>query len=400
MLYGEYLEAVWAEAQRDAPASSSLSHRRTRVVSARAAADGSRLRVGLADGGHVDADHVVLAMGNLPPGSAGHSALGIAGSARYIADPWRAGALDGVTGPVLLIGTGLTAIDVALMLDERPGVGPIQAVSRHGLLPRSHRPDTQPACGLPVAPPERTARELVELLRRNAVEHGDWRIAVDELRPHVAELWRTAPDAERRRFLRHAARFWEVHRHRMAPEVADRVSDLLASLRLTVMAGSIAGHRDLPDRVEVIVRPRGGTATEALSVAHVINCTGPQLKVSDAGDPFVDSLLAADLVRPGRYGLGFDVAEDGAVIDTSGARSGRLWAIGPLRRGVEWETTAAREIRAQAVALAARLVPAAEATPERSLPPDIASSGTSMPRLMATVAAAVPKHVAGARVLR
>jgi uncharacterized NAD(P)/FAD-binding protein YdhS len=65
------------------------------------------------------------------------------------------------------------------------------------------------------------------------------------------------------------------------------------------------------------------------------------------------------MVRPGPYGLGLDVAEDGAILDTTGARTGNLWAIGPMRRGVEWETTAAREIRCQAVTLGARLSAAA-----------------------------------------
>ena len=98
-------------------------------------------------------------------GSAGAAGpQGIAGSARYLADPWRPGALDAVTGSVLLIGTGLTAIDVALALADRGIVGPIRAVSRHGLLPRSHRPAAAPAPALPSAPTERTVRSLIERL--------------------------------------------------------------------------------------------------------------------------------------------------------------------------------------------------------------------------------------------
>jgi uncharacterized NAD(P)/FAD-binding protein YdhS len=366
MLYGDYLEAVWRDAQRGVTPGSSLTHCRGRAVSARSSADGARICVGLADGRRFDADHLVLAMGNLPAGGAAAPSPGIAGSARYVADPWRPGALDAVTGSVLLLGTGLTAIDVALALADRGIVGPIRAVSRHGLLPRPHRPGAAPVPATPYAPHERTVRSLIAMLRRNAAEYGDWRRAVDELRPHVAEVWRTASDVERRRFLRHAARFWEIHRHRMAPEVAERVSTLMATHRLTVRAGAIAGYEDRESGVDVMIRRRGSAEAERLAVSYVINCTGPQMRVTDAADPLLDALLAAGLVRPGPYGLGVDVAEDGAVIDADGLRAGNLWTIGPLRRGVEWETTAAREIRSQAVALAARLSAIAGQRAERA----------------------------------
>jgi uncharacterized NAD(P)/FAD-binding protein YdhS len=366
MLYGDYLAAVWRDAEHGAAPGSSLSHRRGRAVSAQRSANGASICVGLADGSRLEADHLVLAMGNLPAHAAAPGSPGIDGSARYIADPWRAGALDGVTGSVLLIGTGLTAIDVALVLADRGIVGPIRAVSRHALLPRSHRPGAAPVPALPSTPVERTARALIAMLRRNATDHGDWRRAVDELRPHVAEVWQVAPEAERRRFMRHAARFWEIHRHRMAPEVADRVEGLMAAHRLTVRAGSIAGYRDRGDDVEVMVRRRGSAEIDRFSVTHVINCTGPQLRVSDAAEPFVDSLLAQGLVRPGPYGLGLDVAGDGAILDATGHRAGNLWTIGPMRRGVEWETTAVREIRAQAVALGTHLSAVAAARIELS----------------------------------
>jgi uncharacterized NAD(P)/FAD-binding protein YdhS len=401
-LYGEYLAGVWRDAQQGAAPGSSLSHCRGRAVSAQRSADGMRICVGLADGERLEADHLVLAMGNLSPRAADAGSRGIDASSRYIADPWRPGALDDVTGSVLLIGTGLTAVDVALMLTDRGIVGPIRAVSRHGLLPRSHRPAAAPVPAMASAPAARTVRSLVAMVRRNAAQYGDWRRAVGELRPHVVELWRTASDAERRRFMRHASRFWEIHRHRMAPEVADRVGNLIATHRLTVRAGSIAGYRDRQDDVAVMVRRRGSAEIERFAVSHVINCTGPQLRLSDAGDPFVDSLLASGLVRPGPYGLGLDVADGGAIVDAAGVHARNLWAIGPMRRGVEWETTAAREIRCQAVALAARLSACAGAgtkTPAQDSDPDPDDGAQRITRSLAAVAVATaPTGVAPARI--
>jgi uncharacterized NAD(P)/FAD-binding protein YdhS len=386
MLYGNYLEDVWRDAQRSVPAASSLAHHRSRVVSLTAAHDGSSVRVGLEHGDAVAADHVVLAMGNLPPSVGAGLAPGMARSARYIADPWRPGALDEVSGSVFLIGTGLTAIDTALALVDRGIIGPIRALSRHGLLPRTHRPDAPAVCPLVSAPAERTVRSLIALLRGNADTYGDWRRAIDEFRPHVAEVWRTMSDIERRRFLRHAARFWEIHRHRMAPEIADRVGNLIAASRLSVRAGVIESYRELPGALEVVIRRRHSTGTALISVSHVINCTGPQLRVSEAGDRLVDDLLGSGTVRPGPFGLGLDVAEDGAVIDAQGVRSRRVWSIGPLRRGAEWETTAVREIRSQAVSLATRLLAV-----ERSeqLPVHVEVQDTLPSALLTTIATAV-----------
>lgn len=358
-VYGEYLKAVWREAQANAPRAMSLVHVRSRVCSLDASRNGERMTVELSNGSRLEADQVALAMGNLPAIRSQDAFAGVDRSPRYVADPWCAEALDGIDGPVLLIGTGLTAIDVAFALHDRGFAAPIHMLSRRGLLPRPHRLDGSVAAPLRGAPSGRTVHSLSAELRRRIAELGDWRCAIDELRPHVAELWRDLPDVERRRFMRHASRFWEVHRHRLPVAASDRVDRMLASGRLTVRAGAVVTYRDTSSGLELVLRRRGpaDSGTEVLTVSRVINCTGPQLTVALAGDPFVDRLLASGHVRPGAYGLGFAVDVDGAVIDAKGMRSRMLWAIGPLRRGAEWESTAVREIRAQAVALAARLSP-------------------------------------------
>ena len=66
-----------------------------------------------------------------------------------------------------------------------------------------------------------------------------WREAIDGLRPSVQSLWRDASLAERQRFLRHLRPWWDIHRHRIAPEVATAVDRLVAEGRLSFLAGRI-----------------------------------------------------------------------------------------------------------------------------------------------------------------
>src|SRR4029077_9362641 len=109
--------------------------------------------IGLDDGGHVEADRVVLALGNLTP-RAPHAALKTAGP-RYVRAPWAHRALAAIEHdePVLLVGSGLTAVDVALTLAGRGHRGPIDALSRHGLLPRRHGPWSSNPARRPVLRP-------------------------------------------------------------------------------------------------------------------------------------------------------------------------------------------------------------------------------------------------------
>jgi uncharacterized NAD(P)/FAD-binding protein YdhS len=227
-------------------------------------------------------------------------------------DPWEPGALESLPdGPVYLKGTGLTAVDVALTL-ARLGRTQIIAVSRHGLLPQRHQPTTP----LPIELPRDLGAAIREMRK-----HKDWRAAFDGMRPHWDELWQSLGERQQASFLRHVARYWEVHRHRMAPAVADEIEALQASGTLTVKAMGVP-------------------------VKGFVDCTGPGRAVDD---PLVRTLIADALVRPGPHGIGLDVTPEGRVHRA-------MWTIGPMRRGVLWETTAAPEIRAQARVVARELM--------------------------------------------
>ena len=101
-------------------------------------------RIALADGTSVVVDHVVLAPGVFAPGVA-WAPPALLSSDRFVADPWAPGALAAIDddGDVLLVGTGLTMIDVATTLARSGRV--LHAVSRRGRLPKAHAPRRLPA---------------------------------------------------------------------------------------------------------------------------------------------------------------------------------------------------------------------------------------------------------------
>lgn len=316
--------------------------------------DGQGVRIRLADGGRIDADAAVLALGNLPP----HAPPGLAVERLpqdvYAGDPWASDIADGLGDGdrVLLLGTGLTAIDAALLLDARGFGGIMIAMSRRGLVPRPHRPAARRAPERLERPPAMLSRLVADV--RGRAETLGWRDAVDELRPMTQAMWQGAGAAERGRFLRHLRPYWDVHRHRLAPEVAGRIDALRAAGRLRFIAGKTQAVTAAGDGAALDWRPRGGSATERMPVRRIVNCTGPQGDLLRSTEPLLVNLLAAGRIRADVLRLGLDVDSQSRAVDGGGRVSDRLFAIGPMTRGGYWEIVAVPDLRMQTWALARR----------------------------------------------
>jgi uncharacterized NAD(P)/FAD-binding protein YdhS len=130
---------------------------------------------------------------------------------------------------------------------------------------------------------------------------------VDSLRPVTQNIWQSLPPDERRRFLRHVRSYWEVHRHRIAPEIGDTLAKLVHEGQATVYAGRVTNYREFPDHVEVELLDRKTRALRALRVDRVINCTGPETDCRRIEDPLIKNLLAQGLAKPDPLFLGLDV---------------------------------------------------------------------------------------------
>lgn len=350
-LYGSYIRALLCDQlwKRGKGRNLILVPDEARAVRA----DDDRVEVVVSSGRIYPADLVIIASGNLPP----DESIG-----NYVGNPWHPDAISGILpdAPVALIGTGLTMVDTVQSLLDAGHRGPIHAVSRRGLLPRLHAP-TRPLTILPQALPRTTSitkltRWLRTRIREAAADGIGWRSVIDGLRPHVQDLWRRLPVEERRRFLRHLRPWWDIHRHRLAPEVGAIIDRARERGQLTVGAARILRLEPTPLGVTLEIQERKTGRVETLRVARAINCSGPESNIAATSEPLLHDLLLRGVVRPDPLGLGLDVTESGALIDRNGIASDRLFALGPTTRGTFWEVIAVPDIRFHCARLANHLI--------------------------------------------
>jgi uncharacterized NAD(P)/FAD-binding protein YdhS len=351
-LYGSYICAMFDELAQ---------HRQVTTVQDMALAisrqDGG-YRIATQSGANIDAELVFICVGNPPPSPF----PGIAPSPRSITNVWAPGALDaiGADDRVLVIGTGATAVDVVIDLVRRGVQAPLTMVSRRGLLPLVDVPaeaDPAPLNSFPVPTARGILAALIKDARIKAAAGLPWQTTVDSFRPHIAELYARATDKDRARFARHLRAIWMVHRHRLAPDVAELLARLQRDQRLAVMAGRIVTATATADGHDVILRKRGYGDDVHLSTNWILNCTGPEERYDRLDDPLIKSLLASGIARTGHNGLGLDVDQGCQLRDRSGQVQHGLFAVGPATRGAFWEVTAASSIRQQLLAIAAQRHP-------------------------------------------
>ncbi len=362
--YGRYLRSLLCNAVTGANAAGRFYIVPDEAASVRRAPDG-RLRVQLALGKEIEADSVVLALGNPPPHAPSVADEGVLASPHYIADPWSCSlsALEPKDGPILILGTGLTMVDVVVSIVRNGHCGPIKALSRRGLLPQQHT-EAPPTHPLPNGPQlSSTISSDLRAIRRSVREQsekgGDWRDVIDALRPITTAYWRSLPLSDQKRFMRHLRPWWDVHRHRLAPQVGEGLDALLANTKLTVMRGrlkslKLTNNPVLP--VSVTWTPKAMCEAEIFAVSKIINCMGPGGNPSLSPSMLIRQMLSERLIQADALALGLAVDDDGRALAPSEDVQPGLFAVGPITRGVFWEVTAIPDIRVKAAEVAAALL--------------------------------------------
>lgn len=350
MEYASYLSALLDSR----PGQERLHRVNERVVDVAPLADG--FDVELASGGRLQARAVVLAVGNRPARLPVSSPAPVQPHAAVI-DAWDYPAVAAIApdAEVCILGAGLSMVDVVLTLRARGHRGKVTSLSRRGLVPLPHAaPAPAAAADIPallamgLVDRARTVRRLAA---REAAAGRPWQGTLDALRPHVQALWTSLDETGQRRFLRHLVRHWDVHRHRIAPEVAQQLDEATQSGQLERLAGHLV-EIEPGVRTGITWRPRGGGDVSRFEADVLVNALGMDKRIAGGSD-LLGRLCARGLLRPGPHHIGAGTTGEGVPLGADGVPVDGLWTLGALRVGDLWESIAMPELRGQAPRVAA-----------------------------------------------
>lgn len=311
-------------------------------------------------------DAAILAIGNLPPRSHGYQASASAGGQNlYIEDVWNPPAnhffpasVSGLSAAseIVIIGTGLTTIDTILTLMANGYKGRITAISRSGILPNVHEQSEPYPVWEWIHSPHYAPKTALGLLKRlkqevakAQAEGFGMQSVIDSLRPVTQTLWKQLSVHEKRIFLRRLSTFWNVHRHRMAPEIYQQIRALEQSGTLQMLAGKIYYIGSDKDGITLAYRKRSTNRIDTLRPALVINCTGPEGDIAASNHGLLKRLRDRELITVGLLRAGIEITPSGTA---KGKADASLFPVGTLMVGELLECTAVPELREQTQAVA------------------------------------------------
>lgn len=297
--------------------------------------------------------NVVLATGTVPP----QQAIFVPPALRNIDLPiihsWKGLPKVGSAKQVLIVGSGLSMVDAVIDLERQGYKGNIRVLSLHGLIPQPEVPEPPHDLNLSPLPIALGLFKAFRALVKLAEEQGSgWRSTINNLRPYTHQLWQGLNDTEKQTFMRHLQPYWEVHRHRVPQFSYQLLQNLIAAKRLEVLRGRITNLVLADDgRITVTYRPRHTQASVSFDTDLIVNCTGPVADLSRSGDPLLEQLIQSGLAASGPLKMGLNTNDYGKLLNANGQVQEGLYAMGCLRKGNLWESTALRELRQQAEAL-------------------------------------------------
>lgn len=315
--------------------------------------EGMRPLITSSTGQNFIVDAVIVATGN---------EAAISTSGNFVTEYWSSNGYFDIPSEntVAILGTGLSMVDSVISLLDKGHTGKIHAISRRGLLPAMHEPSDP----LVIEPDQLLVTDglpaLLHIVRKLITEQQNagksWRSVIDGLRPYTKAIWGHLPLRQRQSFLRHMRPWWDVHRHRMAPAIADRIITAQQSEQLTITAAHLTSVKSKGEHISIRYRTRRGEKLDELEVGSIIDCRGGSARCSTTRNPALISFMESGLAKPDALDLGLDVTADLQVLSAHGEPSGSIFALGPVTKGIFWEVTAIPDIRIQAEQLARNLL--------------------------------------------
>jgi uncharacterized NAD(P)/FAD-binding protein YdhS len=250
-------------------------------------------------------------------------------------------------------------VDQVLALRNHGHQGPIDILSRRGLLPHPHSEEAIKPLAFEIDGEQLELSEILRRLRTLARQADDWRCVMEGLRHHTQELWKQLSAEKRSRFMRHALAWWNIHRHRLSPQVAEALDGFIATGLVHVRAGYLKDVHILEGSIALNYRKRGSTEEHCIEADWLINCTGME-RAGISHSPLLQSMHASDLLALDPHGLGVLVNDQSIIMRNNTDLVPGLYAVGGLTAGRFWEITAVPDIRVQVASIAKSIAGSAD----------------------------------------
>ncbi len=366
-LYGRYLQSLMHAYVTD-PRPNGVTIRYVDAEAVDVDVGSTGAHVVLHDGRRLRAHKIILATGNeapsVPPGFATAAAAQHPG---WVANPWLdwSAHLAGVdrSQDVVLLGTGLTAVDIMLTLLRLNWRGSISAVSRHALLPLPHFGADESMRGTEDWPPagveltDLKLRELLDLFRVHAARvktaGGHPARLLGKIGPQVTHIWRNFDLADKQLFVNRYATRFKILRQQIAPSLHAELLQAVAHKKINVLGGGVLGVET--DNDQLCVRIQDGPApapVRTLRADMVVNCLGPNVRMADTKSRILRNLLDKQLIEADDMNMGIRVDTSLRALVHGQRISPLILALGPLLRGTFWDSIALPNLRLQALDVA------------------------------------------------
>jgi uncharacterized NAD(P)/FAD-binding protein YdhS len=329
--YGAFLEVQWKASLEALAAKGTIVHLiEYDAIAIGAVTDQSVTVVDEAGASHSSASLLVCAGPTLPPLS------GICHK-NLITPIWPCGLqrLKGAQGHVVIIGTGLSGVDVAISALSEAGVTKVTMISRDGRLPLAHDVTARQKLDL------HFKGSPLEVLRavRYAAKKAQWQAVMNALRGQSNALWSAWTPSQRRSALRHVSSIWAAHRNRLPVEIVAQIASARAKGQLKIIKSAVSLHETGDGRLSVQLEGPG----TSIQPDWVIDARGFARITEDT------NTLLGKALRDGHVklaDLGYGIAGDCAH-RASNPELAPIHVVGAARLGDLIETTGAPEVRAQ-----------------------------------------------------
>lgn len=250
---------------------------------------------------------------------------------------------------VAIIGSGLSMADAILKLKLDKHRGAITVFARNGSLPLAHDLSSYsmlPAIEWPVVMSlSQTYKQFKNKLREYCSDSDyPWQALIDSLRPYTQQLWQHWDLHDKQQFLRHLRSRWDLHRHRVAPQIAAELQTLLQQGFFKLKHAAVANlqstddgflsYCDLPSQV-----------IRAQHFDSIIDCAGLISDYTKTNSELLQRLFRQEIITPGPLNRGLQAGANGKLANG-------LYTLGFALHGMLWESIAVPELRVQAEEIA------------------------------------------------